>query len=89
MAQLVNIGRYIDDRPLSAFQIRTIVLCALVTALDGFDAQALGFVAPSLGRDWQLARGALGPVFGASLFGIMVGSLVFGALRIISAANGW
>jgi AAHS family 4-hydroxybenzoate transporter-like MFS transporter len=80
LAQLVNIGRYIDDRPLSAFQIRTIVLCALVTALDGFDAQALGFVAPSLGRDWQLARGALGPVFGASLFGIMVGSLVFGAL---------
>lgn len=80
MAQEVNIGRYIDGRPLSAFQIRVICLCALVVGLDGFDAQALGFVAPALGKDLHLAPGALGPVFGASLFGVMIGSLLFGAL---------
>ena len=80
MAEVINVGRFIDDRPLSAFQIRTICLCALVIGLDGFDAQALGFVAPALAKDWQLARGALGPVFGASLFGVMIGSLLFGAL---------
>jgi len=80
LAQAINIGRYIDDRPLSAFQIRVICLCALVVALDGFDAQALGFVAPALGKDLHLAPGALGPVFGASLFGVMIGSLLFGAL---------
>ncbi len=80
MAETVNVGRFIDDRPLSPFQIRTICLCALVIALDGFDAQALAFVAPALGKDWHLAPGALGPVFGAALFGIMVGSLIFGAL---------
>ncbi|MDA9439221.1 4-hydroxybenzoate transporter [Bradyrhizobium sp. CCBAU 51745] len=80
MAQTINIGRYIDDRPLSAFQIRAICLCALVIGLDGFDAQALGFVAPALSKDLHLAPGALGPVFGASLFGVMIGSLLFGAL---------
>jgi AAHS family 4-hydroxybenzoate transporter-like MFS transporter len=80
LAQGINIGRYIDDRPLSAFQIRVVCLCALVVALDGFDAQALGFVAPALGKDLHLAPGALGPVFGASLFGVMMGSLLFGAL---------
>jgi MFS transporter, AAHS family, 4-hydroxybenzoate transporter len=80
LAQAINIGRYIDDRPLSAFQIRVICLCALVIGLDGFDAQALGFVAPALSKDLHLAQGALGPVFGASLFGVMVGSLLFGAL---------
>lgn len=80
MAEAINIGRYIDDRPLSAFQIRVICLCALVVALDGFDAQALGFVAPALSKDLHLAPGALGPVFGASLFGVMIGSLLFGAL---------
>ncbi|SFJ90989.1 MFS transporter [Bradyrhizobium sp. Gha] len=80
MAQAINIGRYIDDRPLSAFQIRVICLCALVIGLDGFDAQALGFVAPALSKDLHLAPGALGPVFGASLFGVMIGSLLFGAL---------
>ena len=80
MAQAIDIGRYIDDRPLSGFQIRVIVLCALVVALDGFDAQALGFVAPALAKDLHLGPGALGPVFGASLFGVMMGSLLFGAL---------
>ncbi|WP_439407147.1 MFS transporter [Bradyrhizobium sp. DASA03076] len=80
MAQAINIGRYIDDRPLSAFQVRAICLCALVIGLDGFDAQALGFVAPALSKDLHLAPGALGPVFGASLFGVMIGSLLFGAL---------
>ena len=80
MAQDVNISRYIDDRPLSAFQIRVVCLCAFVVGLDGFDAQALGFVAPALGKDLHLAPGALGPVFGASLFGVMIGSLLFGAL---------
>jgi len=80
LAQAIDIGRYIDDRPLSGFQIRVIVLCALVVALDGFDAQALGFVAPALAKDLHLGPGALGPVFGASLFGVMMGSLLFGAL---------
>jgi MFS transporter, AAHS family, 4-hydroxybenzoate transporter len=80
LAQEINISRYVDDRPLSAFQIRVICLCALVVALDGFDAQALGFVAPALSKDLHLAPGALGPVFGSSLFGVMIGSLLFGAV---------
>src|SRR5206468_12973617 len=57
-----------------------ICLCAFVVGLDGFDAQALGFVAPALAKDLHLAPGALGPVFGASLFGVMIGSLLFGAI---------
>ena len=80
LADVINIGRFIDDRPVSAFQIRVICLCALVVGLDGFDAQALGFVAPALSKDLHLQPGALGPVFGASLFGVMIGSLLFGAL---------
>ena len=80
MARAININRYIDDRPLSAFQIRVICLCAFVVGLDGFDAQALGFVAPALAKDLHLSPGALGPVFGASLFGVMIGSLLFGAI---------
>jgi len=80
LRQEISLARYVDERPLSAFQIRVIGLCALVVGLDGFDAQALGFVAPALSKDLHLAPGALGPVFGASLFGVMIGSLVFGAL---------
>jgi MFS transporter, AAHS family, 4-hydroxybenzoate transporter len=51
-----------------------------VVFMDGFDAQAIGYVAPSLSQAWHLAPGALGPVFGAGLFGIMLGALVGGPL---------
>ena len=41
--------------------------------MDGFDAQAIGYVAPSLAKGWALKPGALGPVFGAGLAGLMIG----------------
>src|SRR6266851_8787254 len=35
---------------------------------------------PPSSRDWQISKPALGPVFGAGLFGIMVGSLALSIL---------
>lgn len=80
MSQTVDATRLIDDRPIGRFQIATIVLCALVVFVEGFDAQAIAYVAPSISRDWQLERGALGPVFAAGLLGIMLGSLFIAPL---------
>ena len=34
----------------------------------------------SLAREWGLTKGALGPVFSAGLFGLMIGALLFGPL---------
>src|SRR5262249_51278147 len=48
--------------------------------LDGFDTQAVGYVAPALSQDWKLARGALGPAFAAGLTGLMFGALVLGPI---------
>lgn len=70
----------IDRRPFGAFQIRVTALCALVVFLDGFDTQAIGYVAPSISDDWGLGRGAMGPVFSAGLFGLLVGALVCGPM---------
>lgn len=50
-------------------------MCFAVLFIDGYDTQALGYIAPALSQDWKLARGALGPVFSASLFGLMIGVL--------------
>jgi len=74
----VDISRFIDERPVRGFQIRLLVLCAATLIVDGFDTQAIGYVAPDLARDWHLSKGALGPVFSAGLFGLMIGALVFG-----------
>ena len=57
----VDISRFIDERPVSGFQIRLLVLCAATLIIDGFDTQAIGYVAPDLARDWHLSKGALGP----------------------------
>ena len=38
-------------------QITVVMLCGLIAALEGFDAQAIGYVAPSLSAAWHLHPG--------------------------------
>ena len=76
----LEIHQFIDDLPLSRYQILVAILCAIVLFMDGFDAQAMGFVAPSLVEYLHIARNSLGPVFSSGLIGIMIGALVFGPL---------
>src|SRR6201985_1970595 len=77
---VVDIPDYIDRQPVGAFQIRLLLICAAVLFFDGFDTQAIGYVAPALAREWSLSKAALGPVFSAGLFGLMIGALLFGLL---------
>jgi len=77
---VIDVAGFIDEQPVSRFQIQLLLACAAVLFLDGFDTQAIGYVAPALAQDWGLARGALGPVFSAGLFGLMIGALVFGPI---------
>src|SRR5437868_10383880 len=76
----VDLAAFIDSQPVGGFQIRLLLTCAAVLFLDGFDTQAMGYVAPALAREWGLSKAALGPVFSAGLFGLMIGALVFGPL---------
>src|SRR6266849_10708437 len=76
----VNISERIDASPIGSLQITTFAICLLSLIMDGFDVQALGYVAPEIVRAWQIPNAALGPGFGASDFGVLVGSLVFSML---------
>jgi MFS transporter, AAHS family, 4-hydroxybenzoate transporter len=79
-ASVVDVAGFIDQEPVGRFQIRLVLSCAAVLFLDGFDTQAIGYVAPALVQDLHVSRAALGPVFSASLFGLMIGALIFGPL---------
>src|ERR1700731_1446822 len=79
-ASPVDVAEFIDNQPVGGFQIRLLLTCAAVLFIDGFDTQAIGYVAPALAKEWGLTKGALGPVFSAGLFGLMIGALVFGPL---------
>src|SRR3981189_43303 len=76
----VDVAGFIDQQPVGGFQVKLLLTCAAVLFLDGFDTQAIGYVAPALAREWSLTKGALGPVFSAGLFGLMIGALIFGPL---------
>ncbi len=79
-ATAVNVRRLIDDGPMTAFQVRAIVLCALVAFLDGLDSQSIAVAAPIIADAMSLQRAALGPIFSAGVLGAMLGALTFGPL---------
>lgn len=76
----IDIQQIIDSQPVSRFQGLVIALCFLVVAIDGFDTAAVGFIAPALRSEWGVTPAQLAPLFGAGLFGLMVGAFVFGPL---------
>jgi AAHS family 4-hydroxybenzoate transporter-like MFS transporter len=65
---------------LGRFEVVVIAACAAAIFFDGFDAQAIGYVGPSLIKSFGIAPAALGPVFSGGLVGIMLGALFIAPL---------
>lgn len=78
--KLETAGDLINANPLSRLQIMVVALCFLTVAVDGFDTAVIGFVAPPIAGEWQLQPGNLAALFGAALFGSIVGSAIFGPI---------
>jgi AAHS family 4-hydroxybenzoate transporter-like MFS transporter len=73
----LDVGEAIDNSPVQPLHYGIFILCSLGMIMDGFDVQALGYVAPTIIQDWKIAPPLLGPVFGASNLGLLVGQLSF------------
>jgi AAHS family 4-hydroxybenzoate transporter-like MFS transporter len=78
--QTLDVAKFIDERGVGGFQILVLALCFIVMIIDGFDAQAVGFVAPLISMQWGVAKSSFGPVFVSGLFGMAAGALLFGLL---------
>ncbi len=74
----IYVSRLLDERGLSAFQIRVLVWSVLMALIDGYDIGAIAFAAPHLVASWHIPRSALGPVLSASNIGVLFGSALFG-----------
>jgi AAHS family 4-hydroxybenzoate transporter-like MFS transporter len=79
-AARLDMQEFLDRQPFHSFHLRLGVLCALAVLMDGFDAQAMGFVAPSLLEQWHISRVALSPILSSGLVGMLAGALLFGPL---------
>ena len=80
MENRIDIPALIDRNKVGGFQLRVLLLCGLCILMDGFDVQAMGYVAPAIIQEWHVSKASLGPVFGAGLLGMLVGSLAFSVL---------
>ncbi len=77
-ATTIDVAALIDRRAVGWFQIRALLLCLGVALADGYDAQVMGYVIPSLARAWGLNRSAFGAIFSVGFVGLLLGSLIFG-----------
>ncbi len=76
--RVVNVTDLVENQKLGRFFWNIMAWCLLVSLGDGYDYTAMAFAAPAVIKDMHVARGAMGSVFGAGLFGIMLGSMAFG-----------
>lgn len=76
----INVTSLIDESKTGVFQVTVLILCGLSVIIDGSDFQMIGFVAPSILKEWGGDKASLGPVFAAGILGLVLGSFVFGVL---------
>ncbi len=76
----VDVRALLDKTPFGAYRSRLLVACLAIAVADGFDVQALAFVAPVLTDSWDISRATMGRLLTAGLFGMLIGSLMLGRL---------
>lgn len=76
----LDVAATIDANPIGSLQREVILLCFLISMLDGFDTQAIAFAAPDLAARWHVPLSSFGPIFSASLLGSMFGVAIGGRL---------
>jgi MFS transporter, AAHS family, 4-hydroxybenzoate transporter len=92
--RIVHVPSIVNGKSLGLYQLAVIVLCGMLMFLDGFDTQAISYMAPFMAKEWGIPREALGPVFSSALVGLMIGYLMlsplsdrFGHRRILLAST--
>ena len=72
--------KLLAEAPMSRLQVVAVIMCILLTALDGFDVLSISFAAPGISAEWGIDRAALGIVLSMELIGMAVGSVLIGRL---------
>jgi len=76
----VDITQLIDAQQIRALNVRIILISFLVMFSDGYALAAAAYAAPGMLSEWHISRASLGPMFSASLFGMLFGAPLFGFL---------
>ncbi|WP_321968989.1 MFS transporter [Paraburkholderia tropica] len=91
---VVDVSSILQGGKTSAYRLFILIVCMVIMALDGIDAQSIAFVAPVVAPQWHLTPyntswffviGNLGAAVGAVVLGIA--SLRFGQRSVVVAAT--
>lgn len=76
----IDIRKLVEESKFTKFHLLVFATCFFVILLDGFDTAAIGYIAPSLLKEWGLTKPQLAPVLSAALAGLALGSVAIGPL---------
>jgi MFS transporter, AAHS family, 4-hydroxybenzoate transporter len=79
-SEAIDLGTLIEEQPRSTFSVAVAFWSCALMFVEGYDMQVMAYAAPAIVLDWNIDRSVLGPVFGAGLFGYMLGATVLGHL---------
>lgn len=68
-SHVIEIERVLRDTHQPTFQMMLFALCGLCPLIDGFDAQAMGYVAPGAIGEWHVSK-VIGPLVGGQLIAL-------------------
>ena len=74
----VDVVQVMDRMAVGAFHVRVLVICVVIAMLDGFDTQAIAFVAPIVAAAWKVPMSQFSAAFAVGLLGLTVGALALG-----------
>jgi AAHS family 4-hydroxybenzoate transporter-like MFS transporter len=80
LAEARSFDSLLDGRKIVGLQVFIIIICAIVSMVDGFDTQSIALAAPAIAKDFGVSASTFGPIFGIGLFGGLVGAIVGGLL---------
>lgn len=80
MAATVLVSDVIERNGVGTLQKTILAICGIAIVCDGFDAQALAYVAPLVAKDLGMQRYELAPLFTASLVGLAAGGFLLSFL---------
>jgi AAHS family 4-hydroxybenzoate transporter-like MFS transporter len=76
----ISITETIDRHRIGSFQRKIAALCSAIAALEGFNTQSVGYIAPVLAKNFHAQPGQLGLMFSLGLFGLLCGALFIAPL---------
>jgi MFS transporter, AAHS family, 4-hydroxybenzoate transporter len=79
-AAKINLTELMDNCRVGSLQVRVFALCLASLIMDGFDVQAMGYVATAMFAEWGVPRPMLGRLLSVGNLGVLVGALVFSML---------